>query len=546
MGAARGRPAPAAIHSPRGSRRRVPRDVGLGSHRPTGHVGDADPARRRQLLVDCGEGTQRQLLKSDVGLIDLEDIFLTHFHADHFLGLPGMLKTFALRGRDVPLTLHGPVGLRDLLAVAAAGIRQPHLPDRDGRARPGRRARPRRLRDPRLRRRSRRGRAVGYLLAEADRPGRFDVDVADALGVPPGASAGCCSVARPSSSKRRDRSRPSRCSGLPRPSRSLALTGDTGPAASVVEAAAGVDLLVHEATFCADERQRARETKHSTAAEAALAAQGSGRRTACADPHLEPLPRQRRRRTRRAQLFANTVVPRDFDLIEMPLRGAWRAGARAARRPARPRPGGDSARRGARRVNERGTPDFGARARVYDTLRPTDATWWEAFAAMVELGDLRGRRVLDVGCGTGRLVAALVNDAHAKAWGIDASGEMVAVARETVPASCQAFVRARPSSCRSATDGSIGSRCRSCSTSSTARGRSPRRGGSCPQTVASRSAPSIPTTSRPTGCTRSSRRSRRSTSSGSRRPTSMETELAAAGFPTGRDAQADGRERAQP
>ena len=79
-------------------------------------------------------------------------------------------------------------------------------------------------------------------------------------------------------------------------------------------------------------------------------------------------------------------------------------------------------------------PDFGARARVYDTLRPTDAVWWEAFAAMVDLGDLRGRRVLDVGCGTGRLLAALVSEAHAKAWGIDESAEMVAVARETLPA----------------------------------------------------------------------------------------------------------------
>ena len=80
------------------------------------------------------------------------------------------------------------------------------------------------------------------------------------------------------------------------------------------------------------------------------------------------------------------------------------------------------------------TPDFGVRARIYDTLRPTDAAWWEAFAAMVELGDLRGRRVLDVGCGTGRLLAALVAEAHAKAWGIDPSAEMVAVARETLPA----------------------------------------------------------------------------------------------------------------
>ena len=78
-------------------------------------------------------------------------------------------------------------------------------------------------------------------------------------------------------------------------------------------------------------------------------------------------------------------------------------------------------------------PDFGARARVYDTLRPPDAAWWDAFAALVELGDLRGRRVLDVGCGTGRLATALADEAHAKVWGIDASSEMVAVARETAP-----------------------------------------------------------------------------------------------------------------
>src|SRR5215470_12370754 len=69
-----------------------------------------------RLLIDCGEGTQRQLQRSAIGLPDLQEIFLTHFHGDHFLGLPGMLKTFALRGRDVPLTIYGPPGLRDLFA----------------------------------------------------------------------------------------------------------------------------------------------------------------------------------------------------------------------------------------------------------------------------------------------------------------------------------------------------------------------------------------------------------------------------------------------
>src|SRR5438876_6988706 len=64
-----------------------------------------------RLLFDCAEGTQRQLLRSGVGLVELREIFLTHYHADHFLGLPGMLKTFALRGREVPLTVYGPPGL---------------------------------------------------------------------------------------------------------------------------------------------------------------------------------------------------------------------------------------------------------------------------------------------------------------------------------------------------------------------------------------------------------------------------------------------------
>ena len=79
-------------------------------------------------------------------------------------------------------------------------------------------------------------------------------------------------------------------------------------------------------------------------------------------------------------------------------------------------------------------PDFGSRAHVYDRLRPTDAAWWEAFDALVELGDLSGRRVLDVGCGTGRLAAALAEKAAAKVWGVDASPEMVAVAKESLPA----------------------------------------------------------------------------------------------------------------
>src|ERR1051325_347380 len=87
---------------------------------PTAHRAPSALLLRRggeRLLFDCGEGTQRQLLRSTVGLIELREVFLTHYHADHYLGLPGMLKTFALRGREVPLTVYGPPGLRELFNI---------------------------------------------------------------------------------------------------------------------------------------------------------------------------------------------------------------------------------------------------------------------------------------------------------------------------------------------------------------------------------------------------------------------------------------------
>src|SRR6516165_10582999 len=70
-----------------------------------------------RILFDCGEGTQRQLVQS-VGLTELTEVFLTHFHADHWLGLPGLLKTFDLRARERPLAVHGPPGIRELVTLA--------------------------------------------------------------------------------------------------------------------------------------------------------------------------------------------------------------------------------------------------------------------------------------------------------------------------------------------------------------------------------------------------------------------------------------------
>ena len=290
-----------------------------------------------RLLFDCSEGTQRQLLRSDVGLVDLGEIFLTHYHADHYLGLPGMLKTFALRGREVDLTIYGPPGLDELMStlrrvfgrltypVRTVEVGAGDVLERDGYAiaafgvEHG-------------------VSAVGYALAEKERPGRFDVEAADRLGVPPGRERG---VLQRGESITLDDGRviaPADVLGEPRSGRKVVLTGDTAPSASVVEAAGGADLLVHEATFLADERARARETSHSTAGEAALVAQEAGVKL-LALTHVSTRYFAHQVVEEATQLFSATVVPRDFDLVTIPFPergepGLVRSGARTGKTPA--------------------------------------------------------------------------------------------------------------------------------------------------------------------------------------------------------------------
>jgi ribonuclease Z len=248
--------------------------LGTSGSAPTAQRAPSATLVRRggeRLLIDCAEGTQRQLLRSDVGLVDLEEIFLTHLHADHVLGLPGMLKTFALRGREIPLTVYGPAGTQELLRelrrifgrltyrLDVVELQAGDSLERDGYvlgAFDVRHA----------------AAGIGYRLSEHVRPGRFDVAAADGLGVPDGPLRGALQRGEEVTLEDGSVVRPGDVVGPPRPGRTIVLTGDTAPCGSVVEAATGADLLVHEATFLADERDRARETGHSTAGEAALAA----------------------------------------------------------------------------------------------------------------------------------------------------------------------------------------------------------------------------------------------------------------------------------
>ena len=269
-----------------------------------------------RLLFDCGEGTQRQLLRSDVGLVELEEIFLTHFHADHYLGLPGMLKTFALRGREVPLTVYGPRGLDDLLGSLRRIFGRLTYSVSPVELEPG----------EELARGDYRIEAfavdhgvtaVGYALVEDERPGRFDVEVADRLGVPAGRERGILQGGEAVTLADGRVVTPEEVLGAPRAGRKIVLTGDTAPSASVVEAAAGADVLVHEATFLADERARARETSHSTAGEAALVGQEAGV-TLLALTHVSTRYFGHQVVDEAAQVFPGTVVPRDFDVVTIP------------------------------------------------------------------------------------------------------------------------------------------------------------------------------------------------------------------------------------
>ena len=295
--------------------------LGTSASMPTSHRAPAALLVRRggeRLLFDCAEGTQRQLQRSVVGLPDIEEIFLTHFHADHFLGLPGMLKTFALRGRDeVGLTVYGPPGLRDLFGRLKPFIGRLPYPLTTVELPPGETLE--------------RGdyvletfpvdhgvSAVGYALVEHERPGRFDVAAADAIGVPPGPERGILQGGEPITLEDGRVITPDAVLGPARPGRKIVLSGDTAPAPSVVQAAHKADLLVHEATFGAGESARARETLHATAGEAAEVAR-------LADVKLLALTHVSTRYfgselgAEAREIFERTVVPRDFDVVEVPL-----------------------------------------------------------------------------------------------------------------------------------------------------------------------------------------------------------------------------------
>ncbi len=299
------------------------RFLGTSAARPTIERGVSAIAVVREgetLLFDCGEGTQRQMMRYGVSF-NLDDIFFTHTHGDHILGITGLLRTMALQGRTDPLRLWGPRGAGNTLRqcitlggdrltfpVTVTEVEAGSSLDRgdyqiitfavDHRG----------------------TRALGFSIAERDRLGRFNPELARAMGVPEGPLWGRLHKGETVTLDDGRRVSPAMLVGEARRGRKIVITGDTRPAESVVAAAWDADVLVHEATFADEEMERALETGHSTASEAASIARAASVRrlvlthiSARYSREIDVLEREAR------AVFADTQVARDGMEIELPL-----------------------------------------------------------------------------------------------------------------------------------------------------------------------------------------------------------------------------------
>lgn len=295
--------------------------LGTGASCPTVDRNVAGLALQREgetILFDCGEGTQRQMMRYGVGF-SFAEVFFTHYHADHMLGIIGLLRTMGLQDRTAPVTLYGPRGAQRILTAAMnLGIERNRFPVEIVEVRPGDRL-VRAEYDIVVFETEHRADTVGFALAEHTRLGRFHPERAHELGVPEGPLWGRLHKGHTVTLGDGRTVSPADLVGPSRPGRTVVYSGDTRPCLAVFEAAKGGDLLIHEATFGEEEAARAIETGHSTAAEAARIALDAGVRRLVLT-HISP------RYTRDAPellaeargVFPETTVARDGMVVEVP------------------------------------------------------------------------------------------------------------------------------------------------------------------------------------------------------------------------------------
>jgi len=302
--------------------------LGTSAARPTVERNVSALALQREgetLLFECGEGTQRQMMRYGTSFA-LGEIFFTHFHADHFLGVIGLIRTLGLQGHDKPLRLYGPKGAKKVLQAAISlGVERVPFPVEIEEVKPGMVLRDagggmRDAYEIHVFATEHGGGSVGYALREHERRGRFDPAKARAAGIPEGPLWGKLTKGEAIELPDGRRLTADGFVGPKRPGRLVVITGDTRPCASVVDAAQGADLLVHEATFGDEEKERAKETGHSTAKEAAQVALAAKAKklvlshvSARYSISAEELVKEAR------EVFRETVVAKDGMTVEVPV-----------------------------------------------------------------------------------------------------------------------------------------------------------------------------------------------------------------------------------
>jgi len=309
--------------------------LGTGGSVPTARRATACVLARLggdRLLFDCGEGSQRQMQRS-TGLVQVDEIYVTHFHADHYLGIPGLLKTYDLTDRQAPLRVIGPPGLGDLFSSLrrifgriSYELELVELGEGEAMRRAGYEVRAFPV--------EHRMRAYGYAVVEDERPGHLNAERAAELGISHGPDLGRLQRGEEVVADG-DTVRPEQVMGEPRAGRKFVITGDTAPAEMTRLAAHEAQLLVHDASFADEEATRAAETGHSTARQAAELAREAGVEM-LALVHASTRYDVRDLLAEAREVMPSAIAPRDFDIVEIPF--PERGAPRLIERGARPKP----------------------------------------------------------------------------------------------------------------------------------------------------------------------------------------------------------------